>query len=113
MGHHHKVGAAECSAVVLPASGASAQAWLYKDSCFRLPTMGTLRSSRQQDTDVVLLVSLQGARQRWPQHPMHQHGTGQLLLITLLLQIGQGLHPESTEQNTCSPIRIAPAKALS
>ena len=28
---------------------------------------------------------------------------------TLLLQMGHGLHPESTEQKTCSPIRIAPA----
>ena len=27
---------------------------------------------------------------------------------TLLLQIGQGLQPESTEQKTCSPIRMAP-----
>ena len=32
-------------------------------------------------------------------------------LLTLLLQIGQGLQPESTEQNRYSPIRIAPALA--
>lgn len=40
---------------------------------------------------------------------MHwRHNGLDLPPLTLLLQMGQGLHPESTEQKTCSPIRIAP-----